>query len=226
MSHEDNMEDKKVFHKPTFDNISSEKKDKILSVALNEFATKGYESANINTIAKRSGVSVGSLYKYFDSKSDLFLTTVHNGMHVLETVLSEISASDDDVMVKLEKLVRTAVDHSRKQADLIRLYYEITSESNAELVRIISQQLESISAQVYIETIIKGQQTGEIRKDIDPKMAAFLLDNLIMGIQFTYTCDYYIERFKTFAGENVFDDDDIAIESFLKFVKAALEPKE
>lgn len=220
------MEERKVFHKPTFDNISSEKKDKILAVALNEFASKGYESANINTIAKRSGVSVGSLYKYFDSKSDLFLTTVNNGITALETVLSEISSSNEDVMVKLEKLIRTAVEYSRKQSDLIKLYYEITAESNAELVHTISRKLESISSEVYINTIVTGQKNGEIRKDIDPKMAAFLLDNLIMVIQFTYTCDYYSERFRTFAGNNVFDNDEVAIESFLKFVKAALEPKE
>ncbi len=219
------MEDKKVFHKPTFDNISSEKKNKILTVALNEFATKGYESANINTIAKRSGVSVGSLYKYFDSKSDLFLTTVYNGINALETVLAEISGSKDDVMLKLEKLVRTAVEYSRKQSDLIKLYYEITAENNAELVRTLSKKMESVAAEVYIDTIITGQKKGEIRKDIDPKMAAFLLDNMIMVIQFTYTCDYYSERFKTFAGNNVFDNDEVAIESFLKFVKAALEPR-
>lgn len=219
------MEDKKVFHKPTFDNISSEKKNKILTVALNEFATKGYESANINTIAKRSGVSVGSLYKYFDSKSDLFLTTVYNGINALETVLAEISGSKDDVMLKLEKLVRTAVEYSRKQSDLIKLYYEITAENNAELVRTLSKKMESVAAEVYIDTIITGQKKGEIRKDIDPKMAAFLLDNMIMVIQFTYTCDYYSERFKTFAGDNVFDNDEVAIESFLKFVKSALEPR-
>lgn len=218
------MEERKIFHKPTFDNISSEKKDKILAVALSEFATKGYESANINTIAKRSGVSVGSLYKYFDSKSDLFLTTVHHGINALETVLSEISSNDDDVMVKLEKLIRTAVDYSRKQSDLIKFYNEITAESNAELVRTISKKLESISAKVYIETIVRGQENGEIRKDIDPRMAAFLLDNLIMVIQFTYSCDYYSERFKTFAGDNVFENDEVAIESFLKFVKSALSP--
>lgn len=216
------MEDKKVFHKPTFDNISSEKKNKILTVALNEFATKGYESANINTIAKRSGVSVGSLYKYFDSKSDLFLTTVYNGINALETVLAEISGSKDDVMLKLEKLVRTAVEYSKKQSDLIKLYYEITAENNAELVRTLSKKMESVAAEVYIDTIITGQKKGEIRKDIDPKMAAFLLDSMIMVIQFTYTCDYYSERFKTFAGDNVFDNDEVAIESFLKFVKAAL----
>ncbi len=221
------MEERKIFHKPTFDNISSEKKDKILAVALNEFATKGYESANINTIAKRSGVSVGSLYKYFDSKSDLFLTTVNYGISALEAVLSEISSSDDDVIIKLERLIRTAVDYSRKQADLIKFYNEITAESNAELVRTVSKKLESISAKVYIETIIKGQENGEIRSDIDPQMAAFLLDNLIMVIQFTYTCDYYSERFKTFAGDDVFEKDEIAIESFLKFVKSALgtQPK-
>ena len=55
------------YHKSTFDNIPEEKRSKILSVAVNEFATQGFENANINTIAKKAEVSVGSLYKYFDT---------------------------------------------------------------------------------------------------------------------------------------------------------------
>ena len=71
---------KNVYHKPTFDNISEEKRKKILDVAVNEFANHGFENANINTIAKKADVSVGSLYKYFDTKADLFLTSVNYGV--------------------------------------------------------------------------------------------------------------------------------------------------
>ena len=108
------MDSRPVFHKPTFDNISSEKKQKILSVSLREFSSKGFESANINTIAKEAGVSVGSMYKYFDSKKDLFLTTVHLGIETLEGVLDSISAMDCSVMQKLAELVRTGVDCSKR----------------------------------------------------------------------------------------------------------------
>ena len=42
-----------VFHKPTFDNISKEKRFNILKVAVSEFSSQGFENANINTIAKK-----------------------------------------------------------------------------------------------------------------------------------------------------------------------------
>ena len=217
------MSEKMIYHKPTFDNIPAEKREKILSVALTEFATKGFENANINTIAKKAGISIGSLYKYFDSKSDLFSTTVYNGISALEVVLNEISASEAGVMEKLESLIRTAVDFSKKQTELIKLYNEITAESNAEIVRAISDKAEAIAAKVYIDAIRQGQENGEIRKDISPEMAAFLLDNIVMAIQFSYSCDYYSERFRVFAGEDIFENDEIAIEGFLNFVKSALK---
>lgn len=216
------MDSRPVFHKPTFDNISSEKKQKILSVSLREFSSKGFESANINTIAKEAGVSVGSMYKYFDSKKDLFLTTVHLGIETLEGVLDSVSAMDCSVMQKLEKLVRTAVDYSKRQSELIRLYYEIAAESNAELIKELAVKMEAVSARVYTDAIKQGQEKGEIRRDISPEIAAFLLDNLIMMIQFSYSCEYYSERLKVFAGEDIFDRDEEAIQGFLKFVKAAL----
>ena len=218
------MTEETTYHKPTFDNIPKEKRDKILSVALKEFASNGFESTNINTIAKNSGVSVGAMYKYFESKSDLFLTTVNQGIQTLESTLNSIASDDDDVMLKLEKLIRAAVDYSKSQSDLIKLYLEITTESNAELIHEIVRKTETVSAKVYIDTIKEGQKTGEIRKDIPPEIAAFLLDNIIMIIQFSYSCDYYGERYKIFAGNDILDRDEEAIQSFLKFVKAALRP--
>ena len=93
-----------VYYKPTFSNISEEKRTKILTVAVNEFANNGFNNANINTIAKKAEVSVGSLYKYFDTKTDLFLTSVNFGISNLEAVLESVINSAEDVMVKLEKL--------------------------------------------------------------------------------------------------------------------------
>ncbi len=218
-----NMDSASVFHKPTFDNIPAEKKLKILSVALTEFSSKGYENANINIIAKESGVSVGSMYKYFDSKKDLFLTTVNLGVETLEAVLDGISSTDCDVMEKLERLIRTAIDYSKRQSELIRLYYEIASESNVELIRSLAVRTETVAAKVYIDAIKQGQKTGEIRSDISPEISAFLLDNLLMMLQFSYSCEYYKERFRVFAGDDIFSRDEEAIQGFLKFVKAALK---
>jgi AcrR family transcriptional regulator len=217
------MGDNNIYYKPTFMNITQEKREKILSVAVSEFAHNGFDNANINTIAKKAGVSVGSLYKYFDTKTDLFLTSVHYGITSLEVIVDGIVNSQDDVMVKLEKLIRIAIEFSRRNKVLIKLYNEFTSESNSELAKKIAADMESITSQAYKSAIIEGQVAGEIRTDIDPGMAAFLVDNLLMNIQFSYACDYYSERYKIYAGDDIFLKDEFAIENILRFIKAALK---
>ena len=214
-----------VYHKSTFDNISEEKRMKILNVAVNEFATQGFENANINTIAKKAGVSVGSLYKYFDTKADLFLTSVSYGVSTLERVLNAITSKDEDIMLKLEKLLRAAIDFSRRNSVMIKLYNEFTAESNAELGKKLAQKMETITAKAYKQAIIQGQLSGEVRDDIDPGMAAFLVDNLLMNIQFSYSCAYYTERFRIYSGTDIFEKDEFAIQNILTFIKAALKPQ-
>lgn len=214
-----------VFHKSTFDKISPDKRDKILNVAVQEFASCGFENANINTIAKKAGVSVGSLYKYFDTKSDLFLTSINYGIETLETLLSDVVASDVDIMEKLERILRAAIEFSRTNDVMIKLYNEFTTESNAELGERLVEKMEALTAQTYKDAIIQGQVDGEVRADIDPGMAAFLVDNLLMNVQFSYACAYYKERFQYYAGEDIFEKDAFVIENILRFIKAALKPQ-
>lgn len=219
------MGSSEIYYKPTFMNISEEKRQNILSVAVCEFANHGFDNANINTIAKKAQVSVGSLYKYFDTKTDLFMMSVHYGIASLETVVENVVNSDEDVMLRLEKLIRIAIDYSRKNSLLIKLYNVCTNESNSDIAQKIARDMEGITANAYRQTIAQGQAAGEIRKDIDPGMASFLVDTLLMNIQFSYACDYYSERYKIFAGDDILQRDDFVIENILSFVKSALKPE-
>jgi AcrR family transcriptional regulator len=48
------------------------KRQHILAVAAHEFATYGFDVANINTIANLAGVGKGTMYRYAEDKEDLF----------------------------------------------------------------------------------------------------------------------------------------------------------
>ena len=63
-------------YKDAFDRASDERKEQILEIGIEEFASKGYEKANINVIAKKAGISIGLMYKYFATKEDLFVTCI------------------------------------------------------------------------------------------------------------------------------------------------------
>lgn len=212
-----------AFHKDTFDRIPDEKRMRIIEIATVEFAGKGFDNANINDIAEKAGVSVGSLYKYFDSKENFFLTCVSFGIETLQDVLTEALESDEDIMVKTERLVRLIQKHTRENRDLIRLYNEITSESNSTLVKKLSRDLEEISANAYATLIRQAQSKGDVRADADPELCAFFADSLFMMLQFSYACEYYQERFRIYAGEDIFDRDEAVVQQFLRFIKAALK---
>lgn len=217
------MSDIEIYCKPTFKNIPEQKQRKILDVAVNEFATEGFDNANINTIAKKAEVSVGSLYKYFETKTDLFLTSVNYGLSELDSVIELVASSEEDVMIKLEKLTRSYIEISRRSKVLIKLYNEITSESNSPIIEKIASRIEEKTCAAYRKTIEDGQKSGEIRQDIDPGIAAFLVDNILMNLQFSYACDYYSFRYKIYAGEDIMERDDFAIKNILRFIKGALK---
>lgn len=215
--------DLKKHHKPTFDNLPEEKRHRILEVATKEFAKKGYHDASISNIASKSGISVGAVYKYFDNKQDLFLTIADHSIDRMEQLLLGLAEADEDVIIKVEKILREIISASRENGVLVKLYNGMTAINDKKLAKQFAVEMESMTARIYTEAIIEGQKNGEIRKDIDPQVAALLIDNLFMNLQFSYAGDYYEERFKIFCGEDVHQRDEFIIEQILKFIKSALK---
>lgn len=213
----------KQYHKDAFDRIDDERKNKILEIGIEEFSSKGYEKANINIIAKNAGISIGLMYKYFATKEDLFITCIHRGMAILEKTINDIMQSDDKLLIKAEKLIRATCTHSRKNANYIKMYNEITSEKgSAERTKMLVEEIESKTSSVYISAIAQALAKGDVRGDLDPRMFAFFLDNLLTSLQFSYTCDYYRERLRIYTGIDVNEiDDEKVVSQLLKFIESA-----
>jgi len=215
--------EEKQFHKEAFDKIPEEKRKRILEAATIEFAEYGFENTSIQQIATKAEISVGSVYKYFENKEELFAMVVKENLSLLEELLLHHSASNEDVIVKAEKVLKELLKFSKKHPQLIKLYNAITTGNNVEFSRMLAERVESISAKVYTEVIEKAQSVGDVRKDVDPKFFAFLLDNIFTLLQFSISCDYYKERFKVYMGDDIENKEDLIIEQTLKFIKAAFK---
>ncbi|MDF2906144.1 MAG: Transcriptional regulator, AcrR-family [Herbinix sp.] len=207
-----------------FNRIPEEKRNRIFEAAINEFAIYGYMNANTNKIARKAEISVGSLFQYFNNKEDLFLTVVKHCASIMKTALEDIMMGDEKLLVKVEKLLRTIQKHSRENINMIRLYNEMATQSNSIIIGEIVRDMETLTAKLYSELIQEAQYKLEARTDCDPGMFAFLLDNIFMMLQFSYSCDYYKERFKIYVKEDVLDHDDYVIEQTLRFIKSAFSP--
>ncbi len=194
----------------------------ILETGIDEFAGNGLDRANINVIAKKSGVSVGVIYKYYKDKDSFFLACVHHSLKLLEQVLRDAVSDEPDVMICIKRVVYALLDHSRRHSNYNVMYNEITSGSCKRYAAVLAKEIETRTAFVYEQLIEKAKQSGELNSDIDSRMLAFFFDNLLMMLQFSYSCDYYKERMKIFCGEDVLDNDKKIAEEFIGFIGAAL----
>jgi len=201
--------------------LSEEKINELLETGIAEFAEKGLDRANTNVIAKKAGISVGVLFKYYGDKDTFFLACLDRSLKVLESVINGVMESDDKILLRAEKLVRAVQYHSRANANYINMYNEITCGSGKRFSKILAEKIEGISSRTYSKFIADAMDDGLIRQDINPRLFAFFFDNLLMMMQFSYTCDYYRERFKIYCGEDILDNDELVVAELLKFLESA-----
>lgn len=210
--------------KDAFEKISEEKQKRILDAAIKEFAAKGFIAANINTIAKKAGISIGSLYNYFDSKERLFLAIVDHGYGVLESVINGVDLEQGDIFDKFEMLMRMAQKYSRTYPELNQIYLDLTSEGLSHLSQRLSRQVETITAEFYQTLMAEAKKDGIIASDIDAAVASFCIDNLMVMLQFSHASAYYRERIKIFAGDDALENDEKIIQGMMRFLRGALGP--
>ncbi|MDC7233290.1 MAG: TetR/AcrR family transcriptional regulator [Spirochaetales bacterium] len=210
------------FHKKTFENIPAEKRERILNIAITEFASKGYNAASINTIARNAGISIGGMYRYFESKEALIMTVLDRGYVLLEKALKEIVEMEGDILTRIEAMLRTSMAYAREYREINQIYLDVSTEGLSSLAGRISLKMEGITSELYRKSLEEAKAEGIVRGEVHPGILAFCLDNLVMMVQFSCASAYYRERLKIYAGEDVADDDDALIEGIMDFVKYGL----
>ena len=171
-------------------------------------------------IAQRAGVSVGVIYKYFSDKDSFFRACLDHSLQLLDNVLAEAIKEEDDIDSCIRNIVYALVRHSEQHSNYNAMYNEITAGGCRVYAAEFAKKIETRSAQVYSRLIARAQAQGRISKDADSGVLAFFFDNLLMMLQFSFSCEYYRERMKIFCGESA-DKEDIA-EYMITFIEKAL----
>lgn len=206
-----------------FEKQNKDKQKRIIEAAILEFSEKGFENANTNRIARDANISVGSLFKYFESKTDLFLYIVKLAEAELESQIHGVLSMGKGFFETVEMILSLIDEYSKTDKALVRLYHEMTSIGQSSLVETVVSTLEKVAGSEY-KTIIKAaQDRGEIRADVDPAVVAFILDNIFMSLQFSYAMPYYQLRKRLFVGEDI--DDKKIIQETMSILRNALSEK-
>ena len=195
---------------------------KLLEAGIDEFAEHGLDKTVMSSIAKRAGVSVGVIYKYFEDKDAFFLACVDYSLELLQKVMEKVILNENDIRMCLKNLVADLISAAGEHRNYYRMYHEITSGSCGKYAMQLASRIESISAEVYTELLTKAKAQGRVKLEGDPRLFAFFFDNLLMMLQFSFSCDYYRERMKIYCGAENASDPQAVGEAFVEFMSKAL----
>jgi AcrR family transcriptional regulator len=164
--------------KKTFFNLPEEKQKRVLETAIEEFSEKGYGGASINLIVSKLGIAKGSIYQYFTNKKSLFLHIFDYAVELIRKTLKQVKneTRDAPVFERIKKSLLAGVDFIERHPSIYRIYLKIMFEREAPFRQELLHRIRLFSSEYLTSLLIEGKERGEIRKDVDVKVAVFLLD--------------------------------------------------
>lgn len=169
----------------TFFNLPDEKREKIISAALREFASRGFAKTSINSIVERAGIAKGSIYQYFADKKDFYLYLVR---YVRDSYASRRSEAVGDFGERpLREVLRDLFlffrDYREEHPLLVNFYFAMVGDGSIPFEAEIREILTEPSLEFVRELISTGIERGEIRGDIDREILTFELVALVTSFQ-------------------------------------------
>jgi AcrR family transcriptional regulator len=152
-------------------------KERIISVALDLFAEKGYDLTPVQRIIDEAGISKGAFYHYFKSKEDIIIELV--SARVSDMVDMVKGFTEDNTMnaaSKLLQIFRDAQQYRQERADENKKLFRLMS-GDANLLfreRLLEISVRRISP-VYAEILMQGNRDGSIRTPYPEEAAEFIL---------------------------------------------------
>jgi TetR/AcrR family fatty acid metabolism transcriptional regulator len=146
------------------------------------FARKGFHGARVGDVASEAGVAHGLVYHYFSSKDELLETIFRETWAALLAAMREVEESDDAAREQLRKVGAIVLRTWTRDPDLVRvLVNEVTR--GPQLQQEIAEIRQAFQA---IERIVAaGQRRGELREELDPRLAAVVfygaLEEILTG---------------------------------------------
>jgi len=161
------------------------KLERLLTVAAETFADKGYHHASIRDLSRSAGVSLSGLYYYFSSKEELLFMIQDRSLRRVLSELEQKLTGVDDPEQKLRTLVQNHVEFLARNMAAMRVltheYDSLEGEYRAR-IRELRIRYSDICTEILRE-IRRSLGTGDI---VPLNVATFALFGMMNWIYVWY----------------------------------------
>ncbi|MDZ5724405.1 TetR/AcrR family transcriptional regulator [Acetobacterium sp. K1/6] len=172
--------------KSTFFNLPEEKKDKIIAVAIDEFAQNHYEKVTINKIVKQAEIPKGSFYQYFENKDDVYIFLFSQIGNSKKNNLEELKdrSSQLDFKSYVMLLLEAGNQFGNEDLRILELKNRFINECPQEIRKKILSNEFPKSYQLLADVIRLYIKKGELRENLDVEMVAYIVTQGLANIEF------------------------------------------
>jgi AcrR family transcriptional regulator len=153
----------------------------ILEQAQRIFASKGFHNTSVAEIAGASGFAVGTLYQFFESKEQLYISMVTEKLNMMYSGVRESVCNEMDIVKKIEVMVASQFHFVENNTEFCSLFIRGDHLSlSSEGIELRERLKTDYAAQSALteEVMREGIQSGRLKK-MDPGMMAAALAGII-----------------------------------------------
>ncbi|MBE5107561.1 TetR/AcrR family transcriptional regulator [Bacillus thuringiensis] len=141
--------------------IRDERREEIKKGALKVFARRGYTGTKMSLIAKEASISEGLIYRYFNSKKELFVTLIQELMEEARRELEHVQHLPGTPFEQLKNLTENMLDENSKYAFMLIERARKDDDVPEKVTQIFEHLPKNGLTDMLVPIFIKGQKSGE-----------------------------------------------------------------
>jgi len=161
----------------------------MLAAALDLFSEKGYHNVSMNEIAQKSEFAIGTLYKFFKNKEDLYKTLMLELVERFQAALQEVLEAKEDEIEKLRDYVRVKAEVFRANISVIRLYFAEAQGTSFNLGVGFDSKIRTMQ-QAHLQALTAvfsaGMKRNQFKRIADPYFLAVALESITKAFLFLW----------------------------------------
>ena len=168
----------------TFRRLDPDRQEAVFNAILEEAVEKGPASLNIKEIARRAGVSIGSLYQYFPNRDGLLDFAVELCTRSTIAMFQEYKPMMAAMPLReaMNAYLMGGLEWGQTALGLVRFFGRAAYQGDPDLAERVVLPIAAIMRETMQEILTQAQTRGEIRSDVDLEAMARVVNALIIAI--------------------------------------------
>ncbi|MCD6137771.1 MAG: TetR/AcrR family transcriptional regulator [Deltaproteobacteria bacterium] len=156
-------------------------RQEILDAGLALFSEKGFHNVSMHEIARKSEFAIGTLYKFFENKEDLYKALVLEQADKFHRALTAAIEGPGDGVEKLRNYVRAKGEIFRANVPMIRLYFAETRGASYNIMAGLDRDIRERYGH-FLEKLASvfasGMEKKLFKKIADPYYLAVAIESI------------------------------------------------